>query len=149
MCNSKSIFAGYLIPNPVRTHTHTHTHIYIYIYISSSSSCRMISTNKPDPLSSHLSFIHCFQQVFRPTSCIGTKRLYVGSSSHPAFARPCEGVHRSTSLMISYLLLQQCPECLIRLILIAFMMVGRWPYSCYFLGCCLEDLFNIAHIILM
>ena len=27
----------------------------------------------------------------------------------PAFARPCEGVHRSTSLMSSSLLLQQCP----------------------------------------
>ena len=30
----------------------------------------------------------------------------------PAFARPCVGVHKSTSLMSSSLLLQQCPACL-------------------------------------
>ena len=31
-----------------------------------------------------------------------------------AFARPCVGVHKSTSLMSSSLLLQQCPACLVR-----------------------------------
>ena len=41
--------------------------------------------------------------------------------------RPCEGVHRSTSLRSSSLLLQQCPACLVRLILIVFVMGGRWP----------------------
>ena len=40
-----------------------------------------------------------------------------------AFARRCVGVHRSTSLMSSSLLLQQCPACLVRLILIVFVMV--------------------------
>ena len=44
----------------------------------------------------------------------------------PAFARPCEGVHRSTSLTSSSLLLQRCPTCLVRLILIVFVMGGRW-----------------------
>ena len=62
----------------------------------------------------------------------------------PAFARPCEGVHWSTSLMSSSLLLQQCPACLVRLILIVFMMGGWWPNSCSFVGCCFQDLFNIA-----
>ena len=33
----------------------------------------------------------------------------------PAFARPYVGVHRSTSLMSSSLLLQPCPACLVRL----------------------------------
>ena len=33
--------------------------------------------------------------------------------------------------------------------LIVFMMGGRWPYSCCFVGCCLQDLFNIAHNILV
>ena len=28
-------------------------------------------------------------------------------------------------------------------------MGGRWPYSCCFLGCCRQDLFNIARSILM
>ena len=47
----------------------------------------------------------------------------------PAFAWPYMGVHRSTSLMSSSLLLQQCPACLVRLTWIVFVMGGRWPYS--------------------
>ena len=62
----------------------------------------------------------------------------------PAFARPYVRVHRSTSLMSSSLLLQQCPACLVRLTCIVFVMGGRWPYSWCFVGCCSQDLFNIA-----
>ena len=51
-------------------------------------------------------------------------------AGRPAFARPYAGVHRSTSLMSSSLLLQQCPACLPRLTWIVFVMGGRWPYSC-------------------
>ena len=51
--------------------------------------------------------------------------------------------------MSSSLLLQQCPTYLVHLILIVFMMGGRWPYSCCFVGCCLQDLFNIACSILV
>ena len=69
--------------------------------------------------------------------------MYV-RASRPAFVRPYEGVHRSTSLMSSSLLLQQCPACLVRLVL---MMGGKWPYSWCFVGCCLQDLFNIARSI--
>ena len=36
-------------------------------------------------------------------------------AGRPAFARPYVGVHRSTSLMSSSLLLQQCSACLVRL----------------------------------
>ena len=46
--------------------------------------------------------------------------------------------------MSSSLLFEQCPACLVRLILIVFVMGGRWPYSCFFVGCCLRDLFKIA-----
>ena len=70
-------------------------------------------------------------------------------AGRPAFAQPCEGVHRNTSLMSLSLLLQQCPACLIRLTLIVFVMGGRWPYICCFVGCCLQDLFSIAHSILV
>ena len=70
-------------------------------------------------------------------------------AGRPAFAHPHEGVHRSTSLMSSSLLLQQCPTCLLRLILIVFVMGGRWLYICCFVGCCLQDLFNIACSILV
>ena len=74
--------------------------------------------------------------------------IYV-QAGRPAFARPYVGVHRSTSLMNSSLLLQQCPACLVRLTWIVFVMGGRWPYSWCFVGCCLQDLFNIARNILV
>ena len=68
---------------------------------------------------------------------------------HPAFARPFEGVHRSTSLMSWSLLIKQCPTYLVRLTLIVFMMGGRWSYSSFFVGCYLQYLFNIARSILV
>ena len=67
----------------------------------------------------------------------------------PAFARPYVGVHRSTSLMSSSLLLQQCPACLVRLTWIVFVMGDRWLYNWCFVGCCRQDLFNIARSILV
>ena len=67
----------------------------------------------------------------------------------PAFDWPYAGVHRSTSLTISSLLLQQCPACLVRLACIVFVIGGRWPYSWRRVGCCCQDLFNIARNILV
>ena len=67
----------------------------------------------------------------------------------PAFARPYVGVHRSTSLMSSSLILQQCPASLVRLTWIVFLMGGRWPYSWCLVGCYRLDLFNIARSILL
>ena len=69
--------------------------------------------------------------------------MYV-RAGHPAFARPCVGVHKSTSLMSSSLLLQQCPACLFRLTWIVFVIGGRWPYSWCLVGCCRQDLFKIT-----
>ena len=37
----------------------------------------------------------------------------------------------------------------VKLSLIVFVMGGRWPYSCCFVACCLQDLFKIAHRILV
>ena len=74
--------------------------------------------------------------------------MYV-RAGRPAFARPYVGVHRSTSLMSSPLLLQQCPACLVRLTCIDFVMGGRWPYSWCLVGYCRQDLFNIARNILV
>ena len=54
----------------------------------------------------------------------------------PAFARPCVGVHKNTSLTSSSLLLQPCPACLVRLTWIVFVIGGRWPYSWCLVGCC-------------
>ena len=69
--------------------------------------------------------------------------MYV-QAGPPAFARPYEGVHRSTSLMNSPLLLQQCPACLVHLTWIVFVMGGRWPYSWCLVGCCCQDLFSVS-----
>ena len=70
--------------------------------------------------------------------------MYV-RAGRPAFAWPYAGVHWSTSLMSSSLLLQQCPACLVRLALIVFEMGGRWPYRWCLVGCCFQDLLNIVH----
>ena len=72
-----------------------------------------------------------------------SRYMYV-RAGRPAFAWPYAGVHRSTSLMSSSLLLQQCPACLVHLTWIVFVMWGRWPYSWCFVGCCRQDLFNIV-----
>ena len=74
--------------------------------------------------------------------------MYV-RAGRPAFARPCVGIHKSTSLMSSSLPLQQCPACLARLTRIVFVIGGRWPYSWCLVGCCCQDLFRIARSILV
>ena len=63
--------------------------------------------------------------------------------------QPSVGVLRSTSLISSSLLLQQCPACLARLTLIVFVIGCRCPYSGCFLKCCIQDLFNTARGILV
>ena len=70
-------------------------------------------------------------------------------AGRPTFARPYVRVHRSTSLMSLSLLLQQCPSYLVRLTWIVFVMGGRWPYSWWLVGCCRQDLFNIARSFLV
>ena len=112
-------------------HHHHHHHVMPLARISLTLSCHFsllyITSGRSlglHPVSSH--------------SCC----MYV-LSGHPAFARLFVGVHRSTSIMKSSLLLQQCPACLVCLTWIVFMMGGRWPYSWCLVGCCRPDLFNI------
>ena len=50
--------------------------------------------------------------------------MYV-RAGRPAFDWPYAEVHRSTSLISSPLLLQQCPACLVRLAWIVFVIGGR------------------------
>ena len=73
---------------------------------------------------------------------IDTELLYVGSSWSSCLCR-------STSHMSSSLLLQLCSVCLVCLIWTIIVMGGRWRYSSYFVGWCLQDLFNIARSILV
>ena len=72
--------------------------------------------------------------------------MYV-RAGRPAFARPGVGVHKSTSLMSSFLFLQQCPAFLVRLTLIVFVIGGRWPYSWCLVGCCRQIYYDIIVII--
>ena len=104
-----------------------------------SLSCHAISTDFPDPLSPP-PIVHCFRQVFRATSLIGTELMYVGSSWSSCL---CSSMWRGSPEYIAYEL-QLSPTCLVRLILIFFVMGGWWRYSCCFVGCCLQDLFNNA-----
>ena len=117
---------------------HTQTHIplfivYIYIYIYHHHHVVPLAR-----ISLTLS-LH-FSQSF----------IVSGRSSglHPVSSHSCcmyvrggrpAGVHRSTSLMSSSLLLQQCHACLVRLTCIIFVMGGRWPYSWCLVGCCRQD----------
>ena len=101
----------------VLNHHHHHHHVAlvarISLTLSRHSSLSFIALGRSSgqhPVSSH--------------SCW----MYV-RAGRPAFARPCVGVHKSTSLMSSSLLLQQCPACLVRLTWIVFVIGGRWPYS--------------------
>ena len=96
----------------------------------------------------HLSFIASVRSSgLHPVSSYSCC-MYV-RADRPTFARSYVGVHRSTPLMSSSLLLQLCPACLVRLTWIVFVMGCRWPYSWYFVGYCLQDLFNIARSILV
>ena len=114
-----------------RSHDHHHHHVAlvarISLTLSRHSSLSFIALGRSSgqhPVSSH--------------SCW----MYV-RAGRPAFARPCVGVHKSTSLMSSSLLLQQCPACLVCLTLIVFMIGGRWPYSWCLVGCCRQDLMTL------
>ena len=115
------LFCGMLLLGFVQYHHHVVPPARISPTLSRHFSLSFIASNRSSglhPISSQ--------------SCC----MYV-QAGHPAFAWPYVGVHRSTSLMSSSLLLQQCPACLVHLTWIVFMMGGRWPYSWWFVGCCL------------
>ena len=118
-------------------HHHHHHHVVSLAWISLSLS-RYFS----------LSFIASGRSLGLHPVSSHSYSMYV-RAGRPAFAQPYVRVHRSTSLMSSSLLLQQCSACLVRLTWIVFVMGGRWPCSWCLLGCCRQDLFNIARNILM
>ena len=99
-----------------RKHIHTHTRIHLYICHHHYHHHIVLAARISLTLSRHsaLSFIalgrSSGQQPVSSHSCW----MYV-RAGRPAFARPCVGIYKSTSLMSSSLLLQQCPACLVRL----------------------------------
>ena len=124
----KFISQKFGVANPHHHHHHVVPQARISLTLSRHSSLSFIAFGRSSGLHPVSSHSYC---------------MYV-QAGHPTFAWPYVGVHRSTSLMSSSLLLQQCPACLVRLTCIVFMMGGKWPYSC-----CLQDLFNIARSILV
>ena len=113
---------------------HYHHHVVLYARISLTLS------RHPPIATGRSSGLH-------PVSAQNCS-MYV-RAGRPAFARLCEGVHKSTSLMNSSLLLQHCPASLDCVMLIVSVIGGRWLNSCCFVGCCLPDLFNIARSIVV
>ena len=69
----------------------------------------------------------------RSSRGILTELLDVGLRRSTRSGASMRGAHRSTSL-ISSLLLQQCPACLVRLSLMVCVIGGKSPYSCFFVG---------------
>ena len=91
-------------------HTHTHTYIYYHHHHHHIALVARISLT----LSRHssLSFIALGRSSGQHPVSSHSCWMYV-RAGRPAFARPCVGIHKSTSLMSSSLLLQQCPACLV------------------------------------
>ena len=119
-----------------------------YLYTSSSSSSgRAASTDIPDPLSPLLPIVHRFWQVFKATSRILTELLYVCSSwsscsCSATWGGPWEYITWARPWSFSSVL-HVCSTSIV------FVMGGKWPYSWFFVGCCLHVLFNIARSILV
>ena len=154
-------------------HTHTHTHICVCVCVCVSVVYPENKQEKANKTVVSLDENHHHHHVLPPVwisqtlsrhfslSFIASGRSSglhpVSSQSYcmhvragrPAFERPYVGVHGSTSLMSSSLLLQQCLACLVRLTWIVFVMGGGWPYSWCLVGCCPQYLFNIARSILV
>ena len=102
----------------------------------------------PDSLSQFVPIIHTATTTtwlakLQPVSC----NLVL--ACRPTVASLCEGVNRITYLMSMLLPLQKCSACLVRLIWMVLLMGGKWLYSCYFVGCCFQDLLNITRRILI
>ena len=125
--------------------SYIYTYIYIYIYHHHHHHHIALVARISLTLSRHssLSFIALGRSSGQHPVSSHSCWMYV-RAGRPAFARPCVGIHKSTSLMSSSLLLQQCPACLVRLTWIVFVIGGRWPYSWCLVGCCCQDLFRIA-----
>ena len=140
----------FLLPSYCQILIHIYFLIYIYIYIYNHHRHVVPLARISLILSRHfsLSFISSGRSSGLNSVSSHSCCMYV-CAGRPAFARPYVGVHWSTSLMSTSLLLHQCPARLVRQTWIVFVVGGRWPYSWCLVGCCRQDLFNIARNILV
>ena len=103
-------------------------------YYPFSSSCRVISMDIHDPFLPPFSIIHCFQEVFRVTSRICKKLLYVGSSWSSCL---CSSMWRGPQKYITYEFVPTSPAVSHMSgssNLDSFRDGGKWPYSCCLVG---------------
>ena len=131
--NSISTLVCYLMPNSV-----------IYIYSTSPSSCRALTMDISDILSPPIPIVHCLGQVFhyRHRAAVCMFELDV----LPLLA-PVKG-----SKVVHHLWVRPYFSCRVPRVWssnIVFVTDGKQPYSCCFVGCCLQDLFNIVCSILV
>ena len=124
-----------------------HPRIYVYIYIC--ISCRAAGTHLPEPPSPPVSIIHRSQEVFKAKFRIGIELSYIGSSWSSCL---CSSMWRGPLEYITYEFVLTSPavSCMSGLSKLDSFCDGvRWLYSCCFVGCCVQYLFNIAHSILV
>ena len=113
MVLAQSAGAAMVISNTLPTwpmSQYVYIYIYIYIYIYHHHHHVALVARISLTLSRHssLSFIALGRSSGQHPVSSHSCWMYV-RAGRPAFARPCVGVHKSTSLMSSSLLLQQCP----------------------------------------
>ena len=95
-----------------KTSRNHHYHVTLPARISLTLSCHPSLSSIAPGMSS----------VLNPVSI--QRWCMLVQAGHPAFARPCDAVHRSISSTCSLLLLQQCPACVARLTLIFLWAFG-------------------------
>ena len=119
------------------------------------------------------SIIHHCRQLFQTTSCVHEELLLVSScwpaknyttmkrvtkenvlyefilASQPTITQQWKGLHKRMSFINSFFLLQPCPAYLVCLTWMVLEIGNKWLYCSCFVGCCFQDLFNIAHNILV
>ena len=118
--------------------------LYIYIYTILS---RCQHRSPWIPLTTIL-YLSQSWEVFKPISPIGTGLLYIGSSWSSCL---CLSMRRGPQEYIAYefVLTSQAVSCMPSAPNLVFIMGVGWSYGCSFVGSCLQDLYKIAHIILM
>ena len=113
-------------------------YIYIYIYHDPHEVLLLAQISLILSLSPSVPIIHHPWQVFQIASCVHTELLYVGS---------CWSIKPGTSMGGSISELRVASPVVSHLSCLSYLdsfRDGIQPYSCYFVGCCFQDLFNIA-----
>ena len=111
--------------------------IYIYIYHQhhdAPASMFFFLT-----LTCHSSYMASLRSVFPATFCITTEFLSICSRWS---SNICSSVCRGLNEHIVYEFVLTSLACDVRPIWMVFEIDGWWPYSCCFVGCCIQDLFN-------